>query len=310
MLDVRRLRVLREVARQGSFSAAASALGYTQPAISRQIAVLEAEIGGQLLLRTPQGVLLTDAGRILVDGGEDVLVRLQRLEEEIREHAELLGGRLRLAVFPSWAASIAPRALVCFRDRFPALELSVIVADAGEALSLLRGGQLDLALCLDGDAPNEQDAPGLDCVPLLEDPMHIALPAGHPLADLPGLAVGDLAGETWMLATHGDRYPDIGRVLLACHAAGFEPSVAFEYDDYAALLGFVSAGVGIAPIPDMISRTVREDVVVRPVDPPLPARAVIAALPAGYRSPAAAAMLDILHEVSDAWTAGAADARH
>jgi len=206
-------------------------------------------------------------------------------------------------VFPSAAASIAPRALVSFRERFPALELSVIVADAREALSLLRGGDLDLTLCLDGDEPDEQDAPGLHYIPLLEDPMYIAFPAGHRLADLPCVALEDLAAETWMLPTHGDRYPDVLQVLRACHAAGFEPSIAFEYDDYPALLGFVSARVGIAPIPDMISRAIREDVVVRPVDPRLPPRAVLAAVPAGYRSHAAAAMLDILHDVSAAWIA-------
>ena len=308
MVDVRRLTVLRAVARYGSFSAAANALGYTQPAVSRQIAVLEAEIGTQVLLRTPQGVLLTDAGRILVEGAEDILARLRRLEEEIRAQAELASGCLRLSVFPSAAASIVPRALVWFRKRFPGLELRVIVADRPEALPLLRAGELDLTVCLDSNQADDRESTSLETVTLLEDPMYIALPADHPLADLPCLALRDLAGETWMLPTRADRYPDAPLVLPACHAAGFEPSIAFEYDDYPALLGFVSAGVGIAPIPDMVSRAVREGVVVRAVDPPLPARRIVAATPAGYRLPAAAAMLDILHNVTAAWAAEAADA--
>lgn len=302
MVDVRRLKVLREVARHGSFSAAAVTLGYTQPAVSRQIAVLEAEMGTQLLLRTPQGVILTDAGQMLVERGEDVLARLQRLEDEVRARAELDGGRLRLAVFSSAAASIVPRALVRFRQRHPAVELSVIVADPGESLPLLRAGELDLALCHDG-GESGGEMPRLECVPLLEDPMYIALPADHPLADVPHLELSDLARETWMLPTPGDRCPDAQLVLLACHAAGFEPAVAFEYDDYAALLGFVAAGVGLAPIPDMIARVARDDVVLRQIDPPLPPRPVVAALPAGYRSPAAAAMLDVLHEVVAEWQA-------
>lgn len=304
MVDVRRLKTLREVARHGSFSAAAATLGYTQPAVSRQIAVLEAEMGTQLLLRTPQGVVLTDAGRMLVERGEDVLARLQRLEDEVRARAELDGGRLRLAVFSSAAASIVPRALVRFRQRHPAVELSVIVADPGESLPLLRAGELDLALCHDG-GESDAEMPRLECVALLEDPMYIALPADHPLADVPRLELSDLAGDTWMLPTLGDRCPDAQLVLLACHAAGFEPAVAFEYDDYAALLGFVAAGVGLAPIPDMIARGVRDDVVLRQIDPPLPPRPVVAALPAGYRSPAAAAMLDVLHEVVAEWQAEA-----
>lgn len=301
MVDVRRLKVLREVARQGSFSAAAAALGYTQPAVSRQIGVLEAEMGTQLLLRTPQGVVLTDAGRVLVERGENVLAQLERLEDEVRARGNLAGGRLRLAVFSSAAASIVPRAIVRFRERYPGVELSIIVADPAESLPLLHAGELDIALCHDGGETNGE-TPRLDCVPLLEDPMYIALPAGHPLTDLDRLALNDLAGETWMLPTLGDRCPDAELVLLACHAAGFDPPVAFEYDDYSALLGFVAAGVGVAPIPDMAARYAREGVVFREVDPPLPPRPVVAALPAGYRSPAAGAMLEVMHEVVDEWT--------
>jgi DNA-binding transcriptional LysR family regulator len=95
--------------------------------------------------------------------------------------------------------------------------------------------------------------------------------------------------------------PDSRLFLRACHAAGFEPRIAFQNDDYPAILGFVAAGVGVALIPDMVARGVREDVVVRRLDPPPPARPILAALPPGYRSPAAAAMLAVLREVSDAW---------
>src|ERR1700744_4813800 len=89
MLDVRRLRVLREVARHGSLSAAAAALGYTQPAVSRQISVLESEVGMELLRRLPQGVALTDAGRLLVERTDEVLLSLTRTEEELRAQADL-----------------------------------------------------------------------------------------------------------------------------------------------------------------------------------------------------------------------------
>jgi DNA-binding transcriptional LysR family regulator len=306
MIDVRRLTVLRAVAKHGSFSAAAAALGYTQPAVSRQIAVLEAETGTQVLLRTSQGVQLTDAGRILLEGAEEVIVRLQRMEEEIRAHAGLEGGHLRMASFPSAAASVLPKALVAFRERHPAVELSVIVADRPEGLPLLRAGELDLIVCLDRNEPHDADSAGVDQLVLLEDPMYMALPAGHPLAGRRRVALRDLADETWMLPMRADRYPDGPLVLAACQAAGFEPSIAIEYDDYPALLGFVSAGVGVAPIPDMMARGIREDVVVREVDPPLPPRRVLAVSPAGYRSPAAAAMLGILEDVAASWAAESA----
>src|SRR5437588_6368090 len=120
MLDSRRLRVLVEVARHGSFSAAAATFGYTQPAISRQIATLEAELGTLLVRRVPQGVVLTDAGRLLVERAETILGSLDGVEAELRALAGLEGGRLRLASFASAAATIVPLAIACFRERYPA----------------------------------------------------------------------------------------------------------------------------------------------------------------------------------------------
>src|SRR5947208_1882848 len=114
MLDTRRLKVLVEVARHGSFSAAAASLGYTQPAVSRQIATLEAEVGAMLVRRVPQGAVLTDAGRVLVERAEAVLTALDDAETELRALAGLDGGRLRLASFASAAASIVPLAIARF----------------------------------------------------------------------------------------------------------------------------------------------------------------------------------------------------
>jgi DNA-binding transcriptional LysR family regulator len=91
--------------------------------------------------------------------------------------------------------------------------------------------------------------------------------------------------------------------LRACHDAGFEPQIAFQNDDYPAILGFVAAGVGVAMIPDMAARGVREDVVVRDLEPTAPPRPILAALAGGYRSPAVSAMLAVLEEVSDEWVA-------
>src|SRR5437588_2724424 len=146
MLDTRRLRVLVQVARQGSVSAAAETLGYTQPAVSRQIATLEAEVGTQLVRRVPQGAVLTDAGRLLVDRAEAILVSLVSAEEELLQLAGLEGGRLRLASFASAASSIMPIAIASFRERHPSVELSVVMADPIESVPRLRTGELDFAL--------------------------------------------------------------------------------------------------------------------------------------------------------------------
>jgi DNA-binding transcriptional LysR family regulator len=309
MLDVRRLRVLREVARHGSLSAAASALGYTQPAVSRQIAVLESEVGITLLRRLPQGVVLTDAGRLLVDRAEEVFASLARTEEELRAHAQLGGGTLRMAVFASAAASVAPIAMTRFRERHPAVELIVTVADLADSLPQLRAGEVDLALCDVMELPLRQRrgradpaGPRLELVPLFDDPFYVALPRSHPLAEARTLPLRQLAHETWLLAA--DDCPDAERFYALCAAEGVEPHIAFHYDDYGALLGFVAAGMAIAVIPDMVARFTRDDVVLRTPAPPMTPRTISAAVPVGYRPAAVSAMLEILLAVAPEWVAG------
>lgn len=300
MLDSRRLRVLCEVARHGSFSAAAEALGYTQPAISRQIAALEAEVGMVLVRRVPQGAVLTDAGRLLADRAEAILTRLLDAEAELRSLAGLEGGTLKLATFASAAASIVPLAVARFRSRYPQVELQVTIAEH-DKLARLRSGDHDLALTHDPGNDLEGVTSGeVEAIALFDDPMYVALPLGHPLADAPALSMGDLSDEPWMLST-GRTCPDWRLFMRACHDAGFEPKIAFQNDDYPAILGFVAAGVGVALIPDMVTRRVRDDVVIRELDPPPPPRPISALVPAGYRSPAAAVMLDVLVEVSAEW---------
>lgn len=311
MLDTRRLRVLCEVARHGSFSGAAESLGYTQPAISRQIATLEAEVGTTLIRRVPKGAVLTDAGRLLVDRAEAILARLDDAENELRALAGLEGGRLRIATFASAASSIVPLAIAAFRERHPAVELTVVMADPIDSVPRLRGGELDLALSHDalGDpdkplgAVSSAAAGGLELIRLFNDPMYVAMPAGHPLAEADSLSLDVLRHEPWMLATT-HTCPDSRLFLRACHAAGFEPRIAFQNDDYQAILGFVAAGVGIALIPDMVARGMRDDVVIRALKPSPPPRPILALVPIGYRPAAVEAMLAVLREVSESWVKG------
>jgi DNA-binding transcriptional LysR family regulator len=302
MLDSRRLRVLCEVARHGSFSAAADALGYTQPAVSRQIATLEAEVGTVLVRRVPQGAVLTDAGRLLSERGAAVLAYLQDMEEELRAMCGLKGGTLRLATFASAAGSIVPRAVARFRDRYPEVQLDVAMADPDESIPRLRAGEFDLVLSHDPreDPERKAQAEDLDVIALFQDPMYVALPAGHRLCGAEGLSMSDFSSEPWMLAT-GQTCPDARLFLRACHDAGFEPRIAFQNDDYGAILGFVAAGVGVALVPDIVTRAVRDDVVIRELDPAPPPRPISVILPVGYRSPASGAMLEVLLEVGEEW---------
>ena len=300
MLDTRRLKVLCEVAKHGSFSAAAEALGYTQPAVSRQIATLEAEVGVILVRRVPAGVVLTDAGRLLVTRAEAILARLDDAETELRALHGLGGGTLKLASFASIAASVLPIAVARFRERYPAVELEIAMADPDQSVPALRAGQFDIALSHDPLSEAGQPGSGCELVALFDDPMYVAMPPGHALSGAARLALGDFAQDAWMLATTKS-CPDARMFLRSCHAAGFEPRIAFQNDDYSAILGFVAAGVGVALIPDMVARGAREDVCIRNLEPAPPPRPIAAVLPARYRSPAAAAMLAVLTEVGEEW---------
>lgn len=299
MLDTKRLRVLYEVGRRGSFSAAADAMGYTQPAISRQIALLERETGTTLLERRPDGARLTDAGELLVRHAEGILTRLRDAEDELGELLGLQSGRLRMSTISSAAATIMPLAIGEFRKRLPGVELSVAMIDPVAILAVMRTGEIDLALTND---ESHFDLPDVDTVHLFEEPMLMALPKDHPLASRPTLNLADLADERWMLGTT-TACPDASRFIQACHSAGFDPQIAFHNDDYTAILGFVAAGVGVAPVPEMVLRDGSKHVAVRPLASHVLTRPILASCPSGYRSGPAKAMLEILTQVSQRWVA-------
>lgn len=297
MLNVPRIGVLRAVARHGSFSGAAEALGYTQPAVSRQVATLEAETGTVLVTRAANGARLTQAGEVLVRHAEVIFAALDDAESELQAVMGMQAGRLRLATLSSAAANIVPLAIARFRELHPAVELAVEMMEPEDSIPRLRGGELDIALGNDAEAISGEP---IERVHLFNDPMYVALPPTHRLARRPKLRLRDLADEPWMLGTT-TTCPDTRMFKRACHTAGFEPKVAFENDDYHAILGFVAAGVGVALIPDLALRAAREDVVIRSLAAHAPVREIVAAVPIGYRPPATEAMLEILLAVGSEW---------
>jgi DNA-binding transcriptional LysR family regulator len=296
MLNVARLKVLDEVARRGSFSAAADALDYTQSAISQQIAALEQEAGMTLLQRHPRGVSLTAAGQTLVGHAEGILARLESAEAALGAIAGLRGGRLRMASFPTAGATLMPLAIATFRARHPDIELTLAEGEPEQIAPRLRAGELDLALLFEfGDSAGTDE---LTRVELLEDPLYLALPREHKLATKRKLRLEDLRGEAWVQTSSSS--PCARQVVRSCHAAGFEPNVAFESDDYQTVQGLVAAGVGVALIPELaLNPVVREDIAIRALSPRPPVRQVVAATPAGARLlPAAPAMLAELEDAA------------
>ena len=300
MLDVKRLRILREVAHQGSFSAAGEALYLSQSAVSQQIATLEREVGMQLLDRTREGPKLTDAGKVLVSHAEAAIARLDEAERELAAIAGLEGGELRLASFPSASATVLTDAVAGFHGRHPGVRLRIADAEPEDSLPRLRAGELDVALVFGYPSIPAEPERDLDRTLLFTESMHVALPKGHPLTEQRVVPLTELSDMEWLC---GSRPSSCGEVVIAaCRNAGFEPRIGFETDDYHVMQGFIAAGLGVTLLPDLALPTLRKDVVVRATDPPAPVRQVLAvSRPAGSRSPATEEMLSILTDVGAAY---------
>jgi DNA-binding transcriptional LysR family regulator len=295
--DVGRLRALRVVAEHRSFSRAADELGYTQSAVSQQIAALEHEVGLTLLNRAVRPVALTDAGRLLAGHVESVLEHLATAEAQLDAIRGLRAGRVRLAAFGSAYATFLPRAIAQFRGRHPDVQLELEEAEPDVSLPRLRRGEIDLAVVYRfGVSRGDDDDDGrLEATYLLDDEHRAVLPARHRLAGRAAVSVADLAEEAWIVPRpEGPARGYREGLQRLCADAGFAPRIAFETDDLQAVQTFVAAGLGIALMHDLTMPTRRQSIAVRPISGPRLTRPVHAVTVAGRRSPPAAAMLDVL----------------
>ncbi len=295
MLDVRRMRVLREVAVRGSFSAAAETLALTQSAVSQQIAALERETGMTLVHRNARSARLTEAGEALVRHTEVILTRLSEAEAELEAIAGVSGGRLRMASFESAAETLMPLAIAAFHARHPGVELSLIIGEPEDVQPQLKSGELDLVIAFDSRIRDEVG--GIARQHLVSDPMFLVMPTDHPLAHKRHVRIADFADDAWVAGTTNCECNRL--ITRACAAAGFEPRIEFQTDDYTAMQGFVAAGVGVSLIAELGLTSIRDDIVVRDLGRATPVREIYAATLAGaHRTPATQAMLDCLRGVA------------
>jgi DNA-binding transcriptional LysR family regulator len=292
-----------EVAKCGSFTAAANALSYTPSAVSQQIAALEREAGTTLVERGARGVTLTEPGRLLANRASEIFGRLVAAELELQALAGVRSGLLRLGWFATAGATLMPHAIAAFQQAYPTVQLELFQGDPDECIPRLRRRELELALVYEFELAAAVGT-DLEQAHLLDDPLAIGLPAKHPLASRSQVRLGDLAGERWI---QGVRHGDTVEVLpRACRLAGFEPDIAFRTDDRTAVEGLVAAGVGVALMPQLTVPTARPDIVVRPLEAKGLFRRVRAALPTGtYRPPAALVMVKVLKDVCDRLAADA-----
>jgi molybdate transport repressor ModE-like protein len=297
MLDVKRLRILREVAQQGSFSAAADTLHLTQSAVSQQIAALEREAGATLVDRNRGNLRLTDPGEALLGHTEAVIARLDEAERELQEIAGLRSGRVRMVSFPTAGATIAVKAVTAFSKRHPEIALELTEAEPEISIPELRAGDHDIALAYDYDQVPMDEERDVERHLLLEERMQIALPAGHPAAKGRSVNLADLSEASWTVGTCAGTCRD--SAVLACRRAGFTPNIGFESDDYQVHISLVSAGIAVSLVPELLLSTNHPDVKVLEISPGAPTRRVWALTRrAEARGPATDAMVEVLKSES------------
>lgn len=300
-LDLAGLRTIRAVADAGSFTGAARALGYSQPAISQQVRRMEARLGTALVERSGRAIRLTEAGEVVARHAATALTSLAAASEEVAALAGLRAGRVRLVAFPSATATIVPRALRLLRDRHPGVTVRLVEAEPPESIAMLRAGECDVMLTFAyGDRGSRDsgsdDLRGLAVTPLLRDPLHVVLPPDHPAASGRSVSLPQLADQTWIAGCPRCR----GHLLALCAAAGFTPSIAFQTDDYVAVLGLVAAGMGVALLPGLVlGMAGAQALVTRPLAPASARDVVAVTSPDLLRVPAVAGLLTALREVPE-----------
>jgi DNA-binding transcriptional LysR family regulator len=253
-VQIESLEVFRSVARYGSITTAAQALGYTQSAVSRQIAVLEAQTGTRLFDRLPRGVALTDEGRCLLPHAEAMLDRLATARGDLDALRGLGGGRLRVGAFPTAVAELVPRALATFREAYPDVGLSLVEGRTPDLLDRLRAGDADVAVV---STPPDRplDTARFDLHHLLDERLLVAVPRGHRLARRRTVRIAELADDFFIAGSATAEET----LLRATLPRGFRPHIDIVAAEWTGKLGCVAAGLGVALVPALAARATPAD---------------------------------------------------
>jgi DNA-binding transcriptional LysR family regulator len=294
MLDVRRLRLLRELSARGTVTAVAEALSYTPSAVSQQLAQLERDAGLPLLERVGRGVRLTEAGRRLVVHADAVLARLDEAEADLERTAGGVHGAVRVSAFQTAAFALVLPALADLAERHPGVRCELNDAEAEEALPAVRIGDLDVAVAEEYDhAPRRRD-PALEREELCRDPLLVALPEGHPLAGRDEVDLAELAGETWASTRAGTAFAAM--MERSCRLlGGFEPDIRHRANDLQLLVRIVARTGSVALLPGLGTLEAMPGLTLRPPAGGPMDRRIFAAVRRGTGDrPALRALLDAM----------------
>lgn len=300
MLEVRRLRLLRDLAAHGTIAATAQACSLTPSAVSQQLSALEREVRTRLFIRDGRRLVLTQAAQVLVEHTERILADLEEAAAGVAALSTTVQGVLRLGTFPTAAVALAAPAIAECRQRYPDLRLRLAEHETPEGLAALRAGHVDLLLVYEYSLLPTVAVTGVDVLPLATEPLLVAQPPdadGRPASVHTRLS--ELAGESW-IAPHSDMALR-GMLERACGLAGFSPTIDYTSDDYTVILALAQAGLGVALVPQLAVESVAAELRVSLVAEPELSRTVSVALRRGTaKNPAIRAVTDALREAAAA----------
>jgi DNA-binding transcriptional LysR family regulator len=246
-LSLHRLRMLRELHRRGTVTAAAASLHYTASAVSQQLAQLERDVGAKLFERLGRRVQMTELGRLLTEHAEVILGSVERATVALEEAQESVSVRLTAGVWASVAAGLLPSALLALAGDHPGIEVKTRELAPEATADAVRDGTLDLSFVIDySDAPMPWDA-GLERVVIAVERLHAAVPVGAVLANT--VALDELAEHPWILASPRSHF---GRAMrVACLRHGFSPKINHEVEEQSTAMAMVAAGLGVTLVSDL-----------------------------------------------------------
>ncbi len=301
-LDLHSIRIVRAIAEHGTISAAARALGYSQPAISQHLRRSEARLGTPLVIRSGRGVRLSEAGQVVARHAVAITSALDAASGDLAELVGLAAGTVRVAAFPTASSTLVPRLLASMRQRHPGITVGYVEAEPPEAIAMLRDGAVDLAITFaypgDRSDPHRPADVSLESVPLFTEPVVLAIPDRHALADRHQVALADLAEERWIAGCPLCR----GHLLAACEAVGVTPNIELETDNAIAVLTLVAAGLGVALLPQLALATapVPPGATVRSTTPSSDRSIQLVVQNGSRRVPSIAATIELLEQVDGA----------
>ncbi|MFC5722773.1 LysR family transcriptional regulator [Streptomyces gamaensis] len=295
MFDSRHIKTFHTVVTAGSYSAAARALGYTQPAVTQQMKALERAVGTPLFVRVGRRMRLTEAGEAMARHAEVILESLTAAQQQMSAITRLRAGRVRVCAFPSASATLLPEAVARLAADHPGVRVELLEGEPPDSLRRLSRGECDITLAFTYPGLHEHIPDEMVEIPLLEDQLTILMPIGHPLARRRAVKLADLEGERWIAGCLRCRT----NFLHECAEQGFAPDIAFTTDDNLVVQSLVAEGLGVAMMPGLVLSFLRHDKITgRALDPASRRQVSAYVLREHLRIPATALVLDELKAVA------------